>query len=190
MEFLETNWFNYLVLPLLIVIARIFDVSFGTLRIIYLSKGYKWLSSVLGFFEVLIWLLAITRIFSNLTNWVSYIAYPLGFSLGIFVGMRIEERIAMGQQIIRIITRKEASELLNALRNKGYSVTALKAEGSQGEVGILYSIVNRKNIDEYVDLIQEFNPNAFYSIEDVKFVSQDLKERKKHKVLINKGIDF
>ena len=88
--------------------------------------------------------------------------------------MKLEERIAMGQEIIRIITRKDASELINALRNKGYSVTALQAEGSQGEVGILYSIVNRKNIEEYVAMIKEFNPNAFYTIEDVKFVSQDL----------------
>ena len=162
MEFLDTNWFNYAVLPLLIVLARIIDVSFGTLRIIYLSKGYKWLSSVLGFFEVLIWLLAITRIFSNLENWVSYIAYPLGFSVGIYVGMKIEERIAMGQELIRIITKRDASQLITALRSKGYSVTALKAEGSQGEVGVLYSVVNRKNLGEYVAMIKEFNPNAFH----------------------------
>ena len=177
MDFLDSNLFNYVVLPLLIVIARIIDVSFGTLRIIYLSKGYKWLSSVLGFFEVLIWLLAITRIFSNLENWVSYIAYPLGFAIGIFIGMKIEERIAIGQELIRIITKKDASALVIALREKGYGVTAIKAEGSQGEVGILYSIVNRKNIGEYVKLIKEFNPNAFYTIEDVKFVSQDLSAR-------------
>jgi len=181
MDFFDTNWFNYLVLPIFIVFARIFDVSFGTLRIIYLSKGYKWLSSVLGFFEVFIWLIAITRIFSNLSNWTSYIAYPMGFAVGIFVGMKIEERIAMGQELIRIITRKDASELIDALRGKGYSVTAIQAEGSQGEVGVLYSIVNRKNIEEYVGMIQEFNPNAFYTIEDVKFVSQDLTARMKPK---------
>lgn len=177
MTFFDSSWFNYLILPLLIVAARIVDVSFGTLRIIYLSKGYKLLSAILGFFEVFVWLLAITRIFANLDNWVSYIAYPIGFAVGIFVGMKIEERIAIGQELIRIITRKDASELISALRNKGYSVTAIKAEGSQGEVGILYSIINRKNIDEYVTLIKEFNPNAFYTIEDVKFVSQNLSAR-------------
>lgn len=180
MEFLDTTWFNYVVLPILIVLARIVDVSFGTLRIIYLSKGYKWLSSVLGFFEVFIWLLAITRIFANLDNWMSYIAYPLGFAVGIFVGMKIEERIAIGQELIRIITRKDAHDLINALRGKGYSVTAIPAEGSSGEVGILYSIVNRKNIGDYVATIKEFNPNAFYTIEDVKFVSQDLSARMKY----------
>jgi len=180
MDFLETTWFEYIVLPILIVLARIVDVSFGTLRIIYLSKGYKWLSSVLGFFEVFIWLLAITRIFSNLDNWMSYFAYPLGFAVGIFVGMKIEERLAIGQELIRIITRKDASQLIQALRRKGYSVTAIPAEGSTGQVGILYSIVNRKNIDEYVTTIKEFNPNAFYTIEEVKFVSQDLSARKNY----------
>lgn len=180
MEFLDTTWFNYVILPILIVLARIVDVSFGTLRIIYLSKGYKWLSSVLGFFEVFIWLLAITRIFANLENWVSYIAYPLGFAVGIYVGMKLEERIAIGQELIRIITRKDASALIHALREKGYSVTAIDAQGSTGEVGILYSIVNRKKIKEYVETIKEFNPNAFYTIEDVKFVSQDLSDRMRY----------
>lgn len=179
MDFLDTNWFNYAVLPFLIITARIVDVSLGTLRIIYLSKGYKALSAVLGFFEVLIWLLAITRFFANLENWASYIAYPLGFAVGIFIGMKIEERIAMGQQLVRIITRKDAFDLIAALREKGYSVTALKAEGSQGEVGVLYSVVNRKNLSDYVRIIKSFNPNAFYTIEDVKFVSQDLTARMK-----------
>ncbi len=174
MDILDNNLFNYGVLPLLIIVARICDVSMGTLRIIYLSKGLKTLAAVLGFFEVFIWLVAITRIMANLDNWVSFVAYPLGFSIGVYVGMKIEERIALGQQLVRIITRKDASQLTQALRKTGYSVTALKAEGSQGEVGVLYSIVNRKNMEEIVSIIKQFNPNAFYTIEDVKFVSQDL----------------
>lgn len=178
MEFLDNNWFNYLVLPLLIIAARICDVSMGTLRIIYLSKGLKSLAALLGFFEVFIWLIAITRIISNLDNWISFVAYPLGFSIGVYVGMKIEERIAIGQQLVRIITRKDASQLIHGLRTNGYSVTAIKAEGSQGEVGVLYSIVNRKNMDDIVGIIKQFNPNAFYTIEDVKFVSQNLLAQK------------
>ncbi len=174
MDFFESNLFNYLVLPLFIVIARIFDVSLNTLRIIYLSKGLKNLVPILGFFEVLIWLLAVTRIFSDLNNWAAYIAYPLGFALGNFIGMRIEERLAVGVELIRIITRKDAKELIQALRSKGFSVTAIKAEGSQGEVGVLYSVINRKSIDEYVKTMLKYNPNAFYTVEDVRFVSKDV----------------
>lgn len=176
MEFTDTTWFNYGVVPLLIIIARIFDVSLNTLRIIYLSKGYRFLVPILGFFEVLIWLLAVTRIFQDLNNWVSYIAYPLGFALGNFIGMKLEERLAIGVELIRIITKKDPGNLIMALRKNGFTVTATAAEGSQGEVGILYSIINRKSLPKYVELIKEFNPKAFYTIEDVRFVSQHLRD--------------
>lgn len=181
MQFADTALFNYLVLPLLIIIARIFDVSLNTVRIIYLSKGFKTLVPVLGFFEVFIWLLAVTRIFADLDNWVAYFAYPLGFALGNYIGMKIEERLAVGVELIRIITRKDATDLIQALRNKGFSVTAIKAEGSTGDVGVLYSIINRKNFEEYVDTMQKYNPNAFYTVEDVRFVSKDLLAAKHYK---------
>lgn len=176
MEFTDTGWFNYGIVPLLIIIARIFDVSLNTLRIIYLSKGFRLLVPILGFFEVLIWLFAVTRIFQDLDNWVSYIAYPLGFALGNYIGMKLEERLAIGVELIRIITKKDPGALIVALREYGFSVTAISAEGSQGEVGILYSIITRKRLPEYVKLIKEFNPNAFYTIEDVRFVSQNLRD--------------
>lgn len=189
MDFLELNLFNYLVLPLLIIIARIFDVSLNTLRIIYLSKGLKNLVPILGFFEVLIWLLAVTRIFSDLDNWVAFIAYPLGFALGNFIGMRIEERLAVGVELIRIITRKDATELIQALRTQGFSVTAIKAEGSQGEVGVLYSIINRKSFDDYVKTMLKYNPNAFYTVEDVRFVSKDVVAPKRYNRSRMKNVD-
>lgn len=174
MNFVDTPWFDYGVLPLLIIIARIFDVSLNTIRIIYVSKGYKIIAPILGFFEVLIWLLAVTRIFSDLDNWATYIAYPFGFALGNYIGMNLEARLAVGVELIRIITKKDPSELIAALRENGFSVTAIHAEGSRGDVGVLYSIINRKNLPQYVALIKEFNPKAFYTIEDVKFVSQHL----------------
>lgn len=188
--FIDSAWFNYAILPLFIVIARIFDVSLNTLRIIYLSKGYKYLVPILGFFEVLIWLTAVTRIFANLDNWVMYVAYPLGFALGNFVGMKLEERLAIGVELIRIITRKDAHDLINAIRTKGFSVTAIQAEGSTGEVGVLYSIINRKNLPEYVEMIKEFNPNAFYTIEDVRFASHhliDTRTQDKNRMFLNVG---
>lgn len=174
MEFADSIWFDYIILPLLIIVARIIDVSLNTLRIIYLSKGFRLLAPVLGFFEVLIWLLAVTQIFANLENWLCYLAYPLGFALGNYLGMKLEERLAIGVELIRIITRMDPYKLIEALRENGFSVTAIDAEGSQGKVGILYSIINRKALGKYVALIQEFNPKAFYTIEDVRFVSKHL----------------
>ena len=176
MELINSDLFSYLILPVLIILARIVDVSLGTLKIIFIAKGYKYLAPFLGFFEVLVWLLAITRIFQNLDNWVCYVAYALGFALGSFIGMKIEEKLALGVQLIRIITRKEASTLTKVLREGGYGVTSIKAEGSSGKVGILYSIVNRKSIQDVVQVIQRHNPNAFYTIEDIRFVSQQIKD--------------
>ncbi|MBK5280411.1 MAG: hypothetical protein JJE09_16255, partial [Bacteroidia bacterium] len=99
--FIETigfseNVFAYLILPLLIFLARICDVSISTIRIIYMLGGRRYTSTILGFFEAFIWLMAIRQIFQHFDNWVSYIAYPAGFASGIFVGMLIEERIAYG----------------------------------------------------------------------------------------------
>jgi uncharacterized protein YebE (UPF0316 family) len=174
MNIIDTPWFTYGFVPLVIIIARICDVSLDTIRIIYLSKGYRLIAPILGFFEVAIWLFAVTRIFANLHNWAAYLAYPLGFALGNFVGMKLEEKLAVGVELIRIITKKDPEKLILALRERGFSVTAIRAEGSQGNVGVLYSIINRKNLKPYVEIIKEFNPNAFYTIEDVRFVSHDL----------------
>lgn len=176
MEIVNSNLFSYFFLPLLIVFARIVDVSLGTLKIIFIAKGFKYLAPMLGFFEVLVWLLAITRIFQNLDNWVCYIAYAFGFALGSYIGMKIDEKLALGVQLIRVITRKDASALTKAMREGGYGVTSIQAEGSNGSVGILYSIVNRKSIQDVVQVIHKHNPNAFYTIEDIRFVSQQIKE--------------
>ena len=98
--------YTYLLLPLLIFCARIIDVSIGTLRIIFVSKGKRNIAPLLGFFEVLVWILAISEIMQNLNNWVCYVAYAAGFAAGNYVGMIIEEKLAIGILIIRIIIIK------------------------------------------------------------------------------------
>lgn len=151
MDFFESHIYTYLILPLLIVLARIVDVSIGTLKIILISRGNKMLAPLLGFFEVLVWLLAVTRIFQNLDIWICYFAYAFGFAMGSYIGIRIEEKPALGVQLIRISTRKDASQLIDVLRGERFGVTAIRAEGSSGKVGILYYIINRKSIKHYVD---------------------------------------
>lgn len=176
MELLEGDVFTYGILPLLIALARVVDVSIGTIRIILISRGNKLMAPILGFFEVLVWLLAVTRIFQDLDNWVCYIGYAIGYATGSYVGIIWEEKLALGVQLIRIITRKNADDLVKTLRETGYNVTEIKAEGSTGEVGVLYSIVNRKSIKHIVEVIQNNNPNAFYTIEDIRFVSHAVQE--------------
>jgi len=177
MEHLNTDLVNYVLLPLFIFVARIFDVSLGTLSIIFVTKGMRSVAPFVGFFEVLIWLLAISRIMQDLDNWISYVAYAGGFATGNFVGMYLEERLAIGHEMIRVITRKDATSLIEDLRNKGYGVTSVKAEGIEGEVAVIYIIARRSMIKEVLDEINIFNPRALYTVESIKYVNKEIFHR-------------
>jgi len=173
-SFFDTNIYLYLVLPFLIFLARIIDVSIGTLRIIFVSKGNKSIAPILGFFEVFIWIIAIGQIMGNLNNFACYFGYAAGFATGNYVGLRIEERLAMGSVLIRIISQKDTSALIKSLNAKEFGATVVEGEGSLGKVQLIYSIVKRENIREVVEIIQEFNPKAFFTIEDVRKVSSGI----------------
>ncbi len=171
-EFLQSDSFVYIVLPLMIFLARITDVSIGTIRIIFVSRGNKIMAPILGFFEVLVWVFAITHIIQHLNNIYASIAYAAGFATGNYVGMIIEERLALGISLIRVITRKEASdELVDLMHEKGYGTTVIDAKGRDAGVNVLYTIVKRKEIENIIGLIHKYNPNAFYTIEDIRYVS-------------------
>ncbi|NQU80258.1 MAG: DUF2179 domain-containing protein [Bacteroidetes bacterium] len=174
---MDTNIFgidlySYFLLPLLIFLARICDVTIGTMRIIMISKGKKLLAPVLGFFEILIWIIAIGKIMQNLNNPVCYIAYAGGFAIGNYVGMKVEEKLAMGLIVLRIITRKDASELIKKLREMGFGITEIEATGKDKKVHVIYSIIKRHDVPVVVEKIINFNPKAFYTIEDIREVSQ------------------
>ncbi len=166
----QSDIFRFAVLPAIIFLARICDVTLDTLRIIYVSRGLKLLAACIGFFEVLIWLMAITQILNNMTNVAYYLAYAGGFAMGNFVGIFIEEKMAIGTVIIRIITQKDATELIDQLKCSGFGVTHISAQGAQGPVKIIFSIVKRKDVGDVLQMIRTHNPLAFYTIEDVRSV--------------------
>jgi uncharacterized protein YebE (UPF0316 family) len=171
---MESQLYGLLYLPLMIFFARIADVTLGTVRIISLSRGYKYLAPVLGFFEVLIWITVIGKIMQNLDHFYYFVAYAAGFATGNFVGLHIEEFVAMGSFIIRIIPRKQAGQLIASLSNAGFGATVIAASGATGPVDIVYSVIKRKDMKTVVDLIRNFDPTAFYSVEDVRYVSQGI----------------
>jgi len=164
----------WILLPFLIFIARVCDVSIGTIRIIFVSKGLKYLAPLIGFFEILIWLLAIGQIIQNLTNVYYYIFYAAGFAIGNFVGILIDEKLSIGTVGVRIITKKDAKELIAALKKADYGLTVLDAEGSNGMVKIIFTVVNRQNIKDVINIVKRYNSKAFYSIEDIRYVSEVL----------------
>lgn len=167
---MDSIYFDFLILPILIFLARICDVTLDTIRVIMISRGYRKYAPFIGFFEILIWIITITRIMENLDNWVCYVAYAAGFGMGNYVGMRIEEKIAMGYQLLRIITRTDVNDLVTVLREKGYGVTSVIGEGKDGAVGIVFMILKRKVMKDVIAIVKQYNPKAYYTIEDIRFV--------------------
>ncbi|MCK5450803.1 MAG: DUF2179 domain-containing protein [Candidatus Omnitrophica bacterium] len=163
---------TYFVVPLLIFFIRIADVSMGTMRIIFISRGIRYLAAILGFFEILIWLFAISQIMQNLNSPLHYIAYAAGFGMGNFVGITIERKLSMGNRVVRIVTGKDAAELVEVLKAKKYGVTSIDGEGVIGPVKLIFSVVKRNHVADLIGVIKEFNPNAFFTVEDIRFVNE------------------
>jgi uncharacterized protein YebE (UPF0316 family) len=176
MEFLnpDTETFRWVILPLLIFFSRIADQSLGTIRLIFLSKGFKFYAPLLGFFEVIIWLLAVTQILKHVDSAISYVAYGAGFAAGNFLGMWLEEKISIGKVIIRIIPKADTSQLLNYMKTQNMGITKVDASGSMGPVKIIFSVLNRKDLKHLIPAINQYNPHAFYSIEDVRAVREGI----------------
>lgn len=164
--------YPYILIPLLICVARVIDVTLGTLRIIFVSRGFLKLAPIVGFFEVLIWLMAIGQVMSNLTNIFNYLAYALGFALGNYIGMLIERKLSLGVVIIQVITQSDASTLIERLHEKGYGITTSEAAGMSGPVHIIFSVINRSNLNNIVEIIKKYNPKAFYTVSDIRAVSE------------------
>jgi uncharacterized protein YebE (UPF0316 family) len=157
----------------MIFLARVVDVSLDTIRILFISKRLKYLAPVIGFFEVLFWLMAMKQVMQNLDNVGYMLAYAAGFATGNFMGMYIEQLLSIGKVIIRIISR-DCDGLIETLRASGCGVTSIDAQGLGGPVKIIFSIINRSDINKVVAKIREFNPQAFYSVEDVGSVRQEV----------------
>ncbi|MBD3262221.1 MAG: DUF2179 domain-containing protein [Candidatus Altiarchaeales archaeon] len=162
----------WILIPSLIFLARILDVSLGTIKIIFIAKGYRKSAPILAFFEMLLWLYTITKIMENLTNPINYVAYALGFSAGTYAGIILEGKLAVGTEIIQVITKKDATNLVQYLKDHGYRVTHVTACGEEGPVNILFTVVKRKKISQVVGIIRRFNPKSFYTIEDIEYVSE------------------
>jgi uncharacterized protein YebE (UPF0316 family) len=164
---ISENVFSYVLLPLLIFMARIGDVSINTIRIIYMLGGRRLTATLLGFFESFIWLMAIRQIFEHLDNWICYVAYPAGFASGILVGMIMEERIAYGKVIVRIIARKDVKELITYLNSQVFRYTHVNAEGPDGHENLVFTVLERDRLEDLLTKLKVILPTAFYTVEKV-----------------------
>lgn len=155
-------------LPIVIFFGRICDVTLGTLRIIFVSKGEKYKAPIVGFFEVFIWVVIISQIFSHANSIIAYLAYAGGYAAGNYVGILVENKIAFGFHLFRIYTKKDGGELTRLLNQKGFGSTFIRGEGAVSEVDIVETVVSRKNDPTVMTIINTFDPNAFYLVEDIR----------------------
>jgi len=166
---METFFQTYpIALPVFIFLARILDVTLGTMRIISLSRGWKRLAPLLGFVEVFIWVVAISQLVRNLTHFSSYFAYAAGFAAGNYIGMWIEEKLALGTLTVRVFAVSEGDELSKRLAGSGFGVTVLDGHGADGAVKVLFTTIHRRELVQVEKIIHELNPKMFYSVEEVR----------------------
>ncbi|MBN1505912.1 MAG: DUF2179 domain-containing protein [Sedimentisphaerales bacterium] len=164
--------FTWVILPLLIFLSRIADVPLGTVRLIFVSRGMKYLAPLVGFFEVLIWILVIGQIMQHLSNPLCYVAYAGGFATGNFIGILVAEKLSLGMVMVRVITPKEIAGFVECLKQKRYGVTCVDGQGVNGPVEIVFTVVPRREVGAVVETIKKLSPQAFYTIEEVGFAEQ------------------
>ena len=155
-------------LPVLIFFARVVDVTLGTLRIIFISRGRKNLAPLLGFVEVFVWIVAVSQIMRGAHNLAAYLGYAAGFATGNYVGMWIEGRLAIGKLIVRTFLPQDTSDLVRVLHDAGFGVTRLEGEGSAGPVSVVFTVINRKDLPAVTGIIHRSFPRAFLTVEELQ----------------------
>ncbi|MCX6267524.1 MAG: DUF2179 domain-containing protein [Bacteroidetes bacterium] len=169
-RFFDNDTFMYIVLPLLIFFFRIIDQSIGTLRLIFAAKGLKRLAPFFAFFESFIWLVAIGQIMKHLDNIYCYLAFASGYAAGNYFGILLEEWLSIGTVVIRVIPKKDTTDLIKHLREEHFGVTVVPVDGMMGPTKMLFTTIRRKEAAYVIDIIKQHNPTAFYTIDEVKVV--------------------
>ncbi len=164
---LEFTW-TAVVVALSIFALRVVDMSLDTIRLLYVVRGKKTLSWILGFFQSAVFVVAISSALSNMNNVLSLLGYAGGFATGNVIGMLIEERLAVGHIQLTIMSSLRGASIAEQLRTAGYAVTEISGRGRAGMVSVLHVDVKRKDIDHAETIILEADPEAFVTAEDVR----------------------
>ena len=147
---------------------RVLDMTLDTLRVLFVMRGRRKIAWMLGFFQSAIFVTAISTVLSNLDNPLNIVGYAAGFATGNVLGMAIEERLAVGHTSVNIISSRLGSAIAEHLRKNGYAVTEVPARGKDGMVTMLNVLVLRRNADKARQLVDEIDPDAFITVEDVR----------------------
>jgi uncharacterized protein YebE (UPF0316 family) len=164
----------------LIFFLRLLDVGMATVRIVLLGKGRKGTATILGFVEALIWVIAVIRVLDGLDDPLRTIAFAAGFAGGTYLGAMVEEWMALGQAMVRIIAPVRSESVAPALRERGFGATVINGNGLEGEVRITFCVIPRKRVLEITRLITSINPEAFVTVDST--TSVDLFHRQERTV--------
>ena len=162
-----------LAIPLVILVARIVETTAETIRTVYIARGHKYYAAAIGVFKVAIWLLSTGLVLTNLTNIPAIIAYIAGYGIGTVLGMEIEDRISLGNVVVRIISPKDPEPLMEHLCRSGYGMTRLVGSGRYTpEVSVLLTVVPRRELPRLIGVLQRDYPDLLYTVEDVRMVHE------------------
>lgn len=170
-EFLDTYPWS---LPLVIFFGRIVDVSIGTLRIVFVSRGARNIAPVVGFVEVFIWVVIIAQVLARADGLMSYLAYAAGYAAGTYIGLTVENKIGFGYVILRLFTKLNGMTLVANLNQHGHGATLVKGEGLIYKLDIVETVVRRTQLRDVEATMRKYDPTAFYTIEDVRTRSKGI----------------
>lgn len=156
--------------PLLIFLLRIVDVSLATLRMLLAVRGGKYLAPLIGFFEVLVWILAVGTAIRYLDSPLYLIGYASGFACGTIVGIALEEKIAFGMSTVRVVSKVGGVELAEALRERGFGVTEFSGQGREGKVEVVYAVLRRRDLKHVFEEVKVWDPDAFVTVEEPRAI--------------------
>jgi uncharacterized protein YebE (UPF0316 family) len=160
----------YWLIPI-IFFARVVDVSLGTFRFIMVIRGHRMVATAVGFIESMVWITAVGGVIANLDQWYLIVAYAAGYATGNWVGIWLESRAAIGTELVRAISKNSENLLAETLRQAGYRPVRLAGStGNANPVEVILVVVRRRKVPELVQIIHEADPEAVYTVSDIKTV--------------------
>lgn len=155
----------------IIFFAKIIEVSISTIRVVFIGKGERAKGAILGFVEIMIWLVVVSSVLNNITeDPIKMLIYAAAFSLGNYLGVTIESKIAVGLASIQVVVNEKSGDILaDILREQGYGVTIIEGKGKNESIkNLLFIQLKRKKIPEAVKLVKQHNPEAYITVNDIK----------------------
>ncbi|MDD3135858.1 MAG: DUF5698 domain-containing protein [Methanoregula sp.] len=162
-----------LILPLIILVARIVETTMETIRLVYVTKGHKYLASGIGTLKIGVWVVSTGLVLTNLDNIPGILAYMVGYGLGTLLGMTIESWIGLGSVIVRIFCTEEPEHLISQLGQRGFGTTRINGSGQfVPAVAVLISIVPRTELRQLLEMLKQDYPTVHFTIEEISTMSE------------------